>query len=582
MASGKLQVKQDHPLSPWVREYIDKKFDYLCTDDMNDFARTDKAITSSALIKSKNRHEKDDRERSAFGAKILGWNNRAKRQELSAELEEFDARGKSIEQENNRLQEQEERERDTQKACERILEFTDWAALDMQSAVSVIESYTKQRDDLLQNTAELKMLHSRIENCRRDLERLRHERDDVRDQIASRSKQIEILEEKCLEYQAASESFKDVPEQEEKIESFVDELKLSNAAESIKQLEEKRTTITADIQRELDRTGNSIKYYTGNVQRAMALFIRPDRSISAKYPSWIADVSDLTDTVDSIDDFKRMSEKLEKDDLPRYKNEFRKYLKEQLSEGVINFHQTLENWEQKIKKGIEELNRSLKLIPYNKNPDTYLSLDYRPSTDERIVHFRARTRTAIPDMGRHFVSNQDDSYEAEEAAFLKIQDLITFLKDDDFRRKLVLDVRNWFHFSAIEYYTADNTQKQFYQNSASLSGGEKAKLAYTILASAIAFQFGINSAASQDNSFRFVIIDEAFSKIDPRNSQYAMELFKLLDLQLLVVTPMDKINVVENYIKSVHLTENHGSTDARLISMTIETYTKEKEEYAQS
>ncbi len=61
-----------------------------------------------------------------------------------------------------------------------------------------------------------------------------------------------------------------------------------------------------------------------------------------------------------------------------------------------------------------------------------------------------------------------------------------------------------------------------------------------------------------------------------------MELFKLLELQLLVVTPMDKINIVENYIQSVHLTENHGTSDARLISMTIQTYMHDKEQYAQS
>jgi uncharacterized protein YPO0396 len=98
LASGKLQVKQEHPLATWVREYINRRFDFLCTDNMNDFAHAEKALTSSALIKSKDRHEKDDRERSAFSAKVLGWNNREKRQELSAQLESFNVRKISIDQ----------------------------------------------------------------------------------------------------------------------------------------------------------------------------------------------------------------------------------------------------------------------------------------------------------------------------------------------------------------------------------------------------------------------------------------------------------------------------------------------------
>jgi uncharacterized protein YPO0396 len=74
-----------------------------------------------------------------------------------------------------------------------------------------------------------------------------------------------------------------------------------------------------------------------------------------------------------------------------------------------------------------------------------------------------------------------------------------------------------------------------------MSGGQKAKLAYTILASAIAYHFGLNQENLGAKSFRFVVIDEAFSKSDDDNARYAMELFKNLNLQLLVITPKDKL-----------------------------------------
>ena len=136
----------------------------------------------------------------------------------------------------------------------------------------------------------------------------------------------------------------------------------------------------------------------------------------------------------------------------------------------------------------------------------------------------------------------------------------------------MLDIRNWFTFAASENYTSDDVQKQYYSDSASLSGGEKAKLTYTILASAISYQFNINEESKK--SFRFVIIDEAFSKSDSTNSEYAMKLFRQLDLQVMVITPLDKINIVEDYISSVHMTENKNTNDSRLLSMTIQEYQK--------
>ena len=51
-----------------------------------------------------------------------------------------------------------------------------------------------------------------------------------------------------------------------------------------------------------------------------------------------------------------------------------------------------------------------------------------------------------------------------------------------------------------------------------------------------------------------------------------MKLFKQLGLQLMTVTPLDKINIVEDYISSIHMTENKNTNDSRLISMSIEKY----------
>jgi uncharacterized protein YPO0396 len=131
-------------------------------------------------------------------------------------------------------------------------------------------------------------------------------------------------------------------------------------------------------------------------------------------------------------------------------------------------------------------------------------------------------------------------------------------------------VRNWADFFVVELNRESGAQKNIYSDSAGLSGGQKAKLAFTILGSALAYQYGLNSAKSAEKSFRFVVIDEAFSKSDDKNSQYALELFKQLGLQLMVVTPSDKIHVIEPYVRDIFVTQiNSEQTDSAVYPLRI-------------
>jgi uncharacterized protein YPO0396 len=50
----------------------------------------------------------------------------------------------------------------------------------------------------------------------------------------------------------------------------------------------------------------------------------------------------------------------------------------------------------------------------------------------------------------------------------------------------VIDVRRWRVFAAEQRDTTEGRQVDYYSDSSGKSGGQKAKLAYTILASAIA------------------------------------------------------------------------------------------------
>src|SRR5690606_28501433 len=102
----------------------------------------------------------------------------------------------------------------------------------------------------------------------------------------------------------------------------------------------------------------------------------------------------------------------------------------------------------------------------------------------------------------------------------------------------------------------------------------------TILASAIAHQYGLQDSRPNDRSFRFVVIDEAFSKLDDDNARYAMKLFNQLGLQLLVVTPMQQLHVIESYVQAYHVVVNNNEGSySRLFNLTQGEYRQRRREF---
>ena len=138
------------------------------------------------------------------------------------------------------------------------------------------------------------------------------------------------------------------------------------------------------------------------------------------------------------------------------------------------------------------------------------------------------------------------------------------------------DVRNWFVFAASERWREDNSEHEHYSDSGGKSGGQKEKLAYTILAASLAYQFGLEWGAIRSRSFRFVVIDEAFGRGSDESARYARELFARMNLQLLIVTPLQKIHIIEPHVAGVGFVHTEDGKQSMLRNLTIEEYRKER------
>jgi uncharacterized protein YPO0396 len=568
---GKLQFKQNSQFTKWIESYIPQHFNYICTDDIAELKRADNAITSTGLIKNKIRHEKDDRKlRPGDSLQVLGWDNKQKKQELSASYDDVQ------EAINTVTVNEQKAEKEKEKIAEEILNLNllaqqrNWDDIDTESRAKKIDTLTDEKKKLESKATDVRDLNAQLDQKNKTKGSLAEELAQINQEKGRLDDKLSDIARRIAENNAAWNIVSDAEKQKvfEQIDLLCKAYPAVSNARTVSELDINRAKILEENSSRATGCLQTISALEKSLVRYMHQIKNPEQEIRNVYGDWSSEFTDLGDTTDSLNDYEQKYTQLEKEDLPSYKNKFREYLHDTMNQDIIDFNQFIKNQEKEITDAIENLNKSLKAITYNQNPDTFLQLEAKKVTDMRIKEFEMLLHAALPDA--YYAGQFDEKKENEK--FQQMKRLLDKMQKNENDRRFILDLRNWFAFSAKEKYVADKAEKQTYENTASLSGGEKAKLTYTILASAIAYQFGIVVEKTMPGSFRFVIIDEAFSKSDAGNSDYAMKLFKQLDLQLMVITPYDKINIVENYISSVHITENYGKNDSRILHMSIEEY----------
>jgi uncharacterized protein YPO0396 len=275
-------------------------------------------------------------------------------------------------------------------------------------------------------------------------------------------------------------------------------------------------------------------------------------------------------------EYENLLKKLNADDLPRYEARFKELLNVNTINEIANFHAQLSREREDIKERIALINQSLTQIDYN--PGRFIVLESQPTPDADIRDFQSELRACTEGS---LTGSEDAQY--SEAKFMQVKNIIDRFRGRDGQSELdkrwtakVTDVRHWFIFGASERYREDGVEHEHYSDSGGKSGGQKEKLAYTILAASLAYQFGLEWGAVRSRSFRFVVIDEAFGRGSDESAQYGLKLFAQLNLQLLIVTPLQKIHIIEPHVASVGYVHNENGRDSKLRNLSIEAYREEK------
>lgn len=569
----KLAVKTDSPLYDWLDRELAHRFNIVCCTTQEQFRRATRAITRSGQIKAPGeRHEKDDRHRlDDRGRFVLGWTNAAKiealevkRARLEDKLGEIGGRIGTILAEQTRLKER-------QNILSKLDEYADFRELDWQRLAMEVAVLEEEKRGLESASDVLKALTARQGQVQADLADADKDMEAHRD---ARSK----TEQKLSDAQALHAQ----------TQTLVDASPRTIHADRFARLEvlrqealgEHRLTVESCpgheqamrewMQARIDAEHKKIARLRDKIITAMSVY-------RATFP---LETQDTDAAMESAGEFRSMLERLRADDLPRFEARFKELLNENTIREVANFHSQLVRERETIKDRIARINESLHQIDYN--PGRYIVLESQPTPDAEIRDFQSELRTCADGA---LTDAEDSQY--SEAKFLRVKAIIERFQgregstDLDRRwRDKVTDVRNWFLFAASERWKEDGTEFEHYSDSGGKSGGQKEKLAYTILAASLAYQFGLEWGAGRSRSFRFVVIDEAFGRGSDESAQYGLKLFGQLNLQLLIVTPLQKIHVIEPFIAGVGFVHNEDGRSSKVRNLSIEEYREEKSRLA--
>ncbi len=532
--AGKLDIRPGTPHKAWLATFLAERYDHVCCQHLDEVPASAYALTKNGLVRGgESLHEKDDRhllsDRSRW---VLGWTNEEKIRWIAGEMAEENDQASRLRETLARLDTDLAAIRREETLRDRLPDLLlSWEALDLAAVEGRIALNREEASRLAAESDALAGLQEQRSRLRREVDELDRQRNRLFQEEGALENKAQALEAEQVRCRTLLQERGTCPGADlQRLDAEVARRKILPDLAGLEDLGRKLTEWLR--KRQQDRAGE-IARSRDAIQGAMGEYLK-------RFP---ADSANLGSTLDYLESFLALHQRVVHDDLPRHEARFRELLRTSVVREVSLFRNQLEREEREIRSTLSTLNASLSRIPYT--PRTHLQLLASAVPDEEIRVFKADLRDCIGDLSR------EDETE-NEARFLRIQKLLKRLNDEERWRRKVIDVRNWLEFSASEIYSDTMEQARHYPDSAGLSGGQKAKLAYTVLASGLAWHFGLEEGEVASRSLRFVVIDEAFSRSDDDSSRFCLELFRKLDLQLLVVTPSDKIHVVEPFIATCH------------------------------
>lgn len=558
--AAKLELKTG-AYAAWLASELGSRAAHECVEDPAEFSRAHRAVTVNGQVKSGSFHEKDDRKRIDDRSRyVLGWDNTAKKNALIERATALQERGAANDQTRRDVDDLVSRCAERIHALTRVLTVDDVRDINWWESVARAEEARRELALLHDASTELATIErqlSRVESERAAKDSTRSDLDQQLGAVCGRLRQVVEARDQAFE------TLRGIPDALEPA--------VTAAAETLRRTGVDRADRVAD---EVERMRADLAVRSQSLEsRRGTARSRAERGMNAFRQAYPAETTEMDASIDAAEDYRVFRERVARDDLPRFEQNFKRLLNQNAIREIAGFQARLNHQADEISQRVATINASLRDIDYN--TDRFIRLEALSTPFLEIKEFRADLRACT--QGALLGDADDELY--SERKFEQVRGIIArfrgregFAEHDRAWTVRVTDVRNWFVFNASERWRETNEEHEVYADSDGKSGGQKEKLAYTILAASLAYQFGLDATDPAARTFRFAVIDEAFGRGSDDSTRFALRLFARLGLQLLVVTPMQKVHTIEPFVQRVGFVDNPSGASSRLHTLTISEY----------
>ncbi|MFL6676220.1 MAG: ATP-binding protein [Massilia sp.] len=562
----RLAVKPGSPHYAWLLGELQQQFDYVCCEDNQRFQREKRALHPDGRVKSAGeRHDRDDLhpldDRAHY---TLGWTNEAKIAALAKRERDLAARIQALVSQVSSFKREVDEHNALLGAWQQLALYIGFKELDWKAPATMIEQLERERQELSTSTDTLGELTRQVDALGAEQDATEAESDETTRTHASLTGQL-TQSTLVLGNSVPAEGTVPVFVAEE-----LDRLSRDLFGDRVLALET-YDRFESDLRELLQAKADD------EDQRSLPLRDAVIGAMQEYVRAWPVDTREVDVSIGAGEEFRQMLASLVTQEVPTLLLGFEQLLNEDTIRGITSFHSQLQREQALVRERVATINRALYGIDYS--PGRYVSLEIQSSPDVELRDFQHDLRSCIddaPGVGETSL----------EARFLQVKRLVQRFRgregsvepDQRWTRK-VTDVRNWFMFSASERWREDDREHEHYSDAAGKSGGQKEKLAYTVLAAGLACQFGREGASEPERCFRFAMIDEAFGRGSDDSARYGLELFRRMGLQLLVVTPLQKVHVIEPYVAGLGFVHSEAGQRSMLRYLGIDEYQVERSEH---
>jgi uncharacterized protein YPO0396 len=585
-----LQTELDESRQNWLRAELADRFPHLCRIDPDkEFNKMPHALCLSGLVKTDGvLREKDDRYPVEDASRhILGWDVDPKQRSLDERLaflrERADEAARAVREADSERTDLRLKLKAGAQLVSSAGEFSDVDRLGIATRMADLEDEERV---IVGGSDVLRKLKEDLDSTSLKLSDSQELRDEILRRIGGVEARAERNEDRITNLRSLLDDARkelQIPDPVKGIEDDDGETQRENVVEALFQeiedafgvppeepddIESAARNALHSMEDEIRKLESSLDKFRDQNVAAMQRFVAAPQNQAFRDELPL----DLEEGYNekTFDPFEEVRKQIELEDLAKNKERFEQLLRVQVPEEVSSFSEALESHRDRIRKRIDELNEHLSRVTFDRKEGTYIQLKAEDSGDDGVRRFKTMRRHAL-----------EGDLEAEEEKdrrrerYHRVEQFLAELENDETWTSRVIDVRNWFRFRADEFYK-EGDLRQSYSGASGKSGGEKNRLASTILATAIAYQYGIDVGGRRTETFRLVAVDEMFSKTDDEFSEFLLDLFKEFHLQLLIVQPLDaKIHVVQKYVERYHVVERRDGVSF-LGDLSVKEYLNEQ------